>query len=170
LLKDIRDSHIEENFFTSNTVGIFMEGATRSKFLSNEFRSNGWAVKITGSCDSNEFVHNDFIGNTFDASTNTELNFNEFRENYWSRYTGYDLDHDGFGDVPFRPVRLSSVILDRTDSAFVILNSFLLTVLDEIERVLPGLTPERLKDERPAMKRNLSRGEAVAQHKQRTSQ
>lgn len=156
LLKDISDSHIEGNVFADNTVGVFMEGATRSKFVSNEFSSNGWALKITGSCDSNEFTRNDFIGNTFDASTNTELSFNDFKQNYWSRYSGYDLNHDGIGDVPFRPVRLSSVILDRTDSAFIVLNSFLLTLLDEIERALPGLIPERLKDESPMMKRNLA--------------
>ena len=30
-----------------------------------------------------------------------------FSGNYWDRYSGYDLDRDGTGDVPFAPVRRS---------------------------------------------------------------
>jgi nitrous oxide reductase len=40
-----------------------------------------------------------------------------FRENYWDNYEGYDLDRDGYGDVPFRPVRLFALTISRVASS-----------------------------------------------------
>ena len=36
-----------------------------------------------------------------------------FDKNYWSNYTGYDLDKNGIGDVPYRPVKLFSYIVNQ---------------------------------------------------------
>jgi nitrous oxidase accessory protein len=155
LLKDITSSKIEENEFARNTIAIFMESSSRSKFKGNLLRANGWALKIMGSCEGNEFTRNDFLMNTFDVTTNSSLNANSFTGNYWSHYEGYDLGHDGVGDKPYRPVSLSSVIIERFDSSYILLNSFLLSLLDEVEQALPELIPELLSDERPAMKRTV---------------
>ena len=38
---------------------------------------------------------------------------NTFDGNYWDRYEGYDLNRDGVGDVPFRPVSLYAVVVER---------------------------------------------------------
>ncbi len=152
LLKEIHEGVIEQNFFEDNTVGIFMEGSNRNQFSKNEFLRNGWAIRIMGDCEDNRFTHNNVVGNTFDVATNSERNPNEFLQNYWSQYNGYDLNHDGIGDIPYRPVNLSSVIVENVDSSFVLIKSFLLMVLDEIERGLPELIPERMKDEEPLMK------------------
>lgn len=152
LLKDINTSRIEENQFFENTIGIYMEGSNRSSFVRNQFVSNGWGLRVMGNCDDNRFTRNNFKANTFDVTTNSEMNPNRFEENYWSAYAGYDLDGDGFGDKPFRPVSLSSIILERSESSFILLGSFLFSLLDEVERALPELIPERLKDERPLMR------------------
>jgi nitrous oxidase accessory protein len=87
-----------------------------------------------GDCENNKFSNNDFIRNTFDVATNSENNPNEFADNYWSQYEGYDLNHDGIGDIPYRPVSLSSVIMENVDSSFILIKSFLLAMLDGIER------------------------------------
>jgi nitrous oxidase accessory protein len=50
-------------------------------------------------------------------------------------------------------VSLSSVIIERVDSGFILMNSFFFKVMDSIERTLPSLIPEPLKDESPSMKR-----------------
>lgn len=151
LLKEIHESQIEKNRFSGNTVGLYMEGCNRNQFEHNQFHSNGWAIRVMGDCDNNRFTKNDIIANTFDVATNSENNPNEFVENYWSQYPGYDLNKDGVGDIPYRPVSLSSVIMENVDSSFVLIKSFLLIMLDEIERSLPELIPERMKDVRPLM-------------------
>lgn len=152
LLKEVHNSEIFRNEFTRNTVGIFMEGSNRSKFLENLISTNGWALRIMGDCENNDFTKNDFVSNTFDVATNSDHSWNTFHENYWSQYEGYDLNHDGIGDKPYRPVSLSSVILERVDSAYILMNSFFFRLMDQTERALPSLIPEPLKDETPLMK------------------
>lgn len=152
LLKEIHSSKIFRNEFSHNTVAIFMEGSNRSQFNNNLLTKNGWALRVMGNCENNDFSNNDFISNTFDVATNSDHNWNNFHENYWSQNEGYDLNHDGIADRPYRPVSLSSVILEKVDSAFILMNSFFFKLMDQTERALPSLIPEPLKDEAPLMK------------------
>lgn len=149
LLKDIRDSHIEQNRFRKNTIGIYMEGTSRSLFAHNDFAENGYAVRLQASCDDNTFERNNFTGNTFDVATNGTMVLNTLRYNYWDKYEGYDLQHDGVGDVPYRPVSLYATILERIPQAVILLHSFAVTLMDKVEKIIPSLTPENLKDPSP---------------------
>jgi len=153
LLKDISRSRIENNIFYKNTVGIFSEGSNWIDISENDFIENGWAVRIWSSSYDNTFTQNNFINNTFDVATNSKRNFNEFVQNYWSNYDGYDLAGDGYGDVPYRPVRLFSYITEKHPPAMILLHSFFINVLDFAERIVPTITPETLVDEQPVMRR-----------------
>jgi nitrous oxidase accessory protein len=153
LLKDITDSDISGNHFTKNTVGIHMEGCSRINIYKNTFYNNGWAVKIQASCDNNDFTNNNFIGNTFDIGTNGSLVLNTFNGNYWDKYEGYDLGRDNLGDVPYHPVSMYSMIIDSNPAAMMLLRSLIVSLLDKSEKILPGITPENLKDEKPLMTR-----------------
>ena len=115
----------------------------------NEFVSNGYAVKIMANSMENEFTRNNFKGNTFDVSTNSRQNFNTFRGNYWSGYRGYDLDGDGVGDVPYHPVRLFSLLVEKEPSGVILMNSLFVGIIDAAERALPVFTPETLVDAGP---------------------
>lgn len=152
LLKDISDSHIWRNRFERNSAGIYMEGASRIVVEENIFRENGWALRVQASCDGNTVRRNDFLGNSFDVSTNGSLVLNTFDGNYWDKYEGYDLDRDGVGDVPFRPVSLYAVIVERMPYGLMLLRSFMVYLLDKAEKIIPSLTPEKLMDETPRMK------------------
>lgn len=152
LLKDIRDSEVSNNRFTGNTSGIYMEGTSRTKFTQNSFKNNGWAVQLQASCDGNSFKHNNFIGNSFDIATNGSLVLNTTNQNYWDKYQGYDLDQDGVGDVPYYPVSLFSMVVERMPPAMLLWRSFMVFLLDRAESVLPAITPEDLKDHSPSMK------------------
>ena len=152
LLKDMRDSEISGNRFKKNTIGIYMEGTSRTKFQNNTFRENGWALKLMASCDDNTFEKNNFIANTFDISTNGKLVLNTIDGNYWDKYQGYDLNKDGIGDIPFHPVNMFSVIVERVPATMLIWRSFLVQMLDKAEKVIPAITPENLKDNYPTMK------------------
>ena len=97
-------------------------------------------------------IQNNFLNNSFDLSYNGQLNDNQFDGNYWSSYTGYDLDKDGVGDVPFRPVKLFSYIVNRTPETIVLLRSLFVDIINFSEKVSPVFTPDALKDEHPLMK------------------
>lgn len=153
LLKEISDSHIEGNTFIKNTSGIYLEGASRIRMAKNLFRNNGWGLKIQASCMDIEVARNNFIGNTFDVGTNGSLVLNTFNGNYWDKYDGYDLNKDQVGDVPYRPVSMYSMIVEKNPPAMLLFRSFITSLLDKTEKVFPSLTPEGLKDNRPMMKK-----------------
>ena len=153
LLKEIKDSRIERNLLARNTVGIFAEGADRLVVEGNQFLRNGWALRLMADATDNSFRHNRFEGNSFDVATNSRVSSpSSFAENYWDAYAGYDLDRDGFGDVPFRPVRLFSVLVEQNEPMLILLRSFFLDLLEAAERIIPVLTPEALMDARPMMR------------------
>lgn len=152
LLKDISDSHIEQNIFSTNTVGVYMEGCSRSVFSNNQFIKNGYAIRVQANCDDNTLMYSNFQGNTFDVATNGDVVLNKVAHNYWDKYEGYDLNRDGIGDVPFRPVSLYASVIERIPQAMMLLRSFTVTLLDRIEKIIPSITPEGMKDESPMMK------------------
>jgi len=151
LLKDITDSYIYGNKFTANTVGIYSEGGTRLNISRNTFTANGYACKILGNCTDDTIKENNFIINTFDITTNSSRNANLFTGNYWDKYRGYDMNKDGRGDVPYRPVSLFSKIVEETPEAVFLLRSFIVDILDAAEKVVPVFIPESLIDETPRM-------------------
>jgi len=149
LLKEISDSRFTENRFEGNTVGLYTEGSSRNVFDRNAFRDNGWGARLLASSEENRFVGNLFAGNSFDVTTNGRTGSNRFEGNRWDRYDGYDLDHDGVGDVPFRPMRRFALLVEQHESAILLLRSPFADLLDLAESVLPVLTPETLVDRRP---------------------
>lgn len=152
LLKDIRDSFVWNNKFTENTMAIYMEGTSRTEFKQNLFTRNGWAIRLQASCDDNLFTENNFMSNTFDMATNGTMVLNTLKQNYWDKYEGYDLNRDGVGDIPFRPINLYAMIVERIPTAVLLWRSFLVFLLDRAEKAFPAVTPENLKDDYPRMK------------------
>ncbi len=152
LLKEINDAEIIGNIFEENTIGINIEGSNRIKYTNNDFIGNGWAIRVLGACYTNSFKGNNFLYNSFDISYNSKLNDNVFEGNFWSSYTGYDLNKDGIGDVPYRPVKLFSYVVNRTPETIVLLRSLFMDIIDFSERVSPVFTPDNLKDAQPLMK------------------
>jgi len=152
LLKEINDAEIRGNTFEANTTAITVEGTNRIDYKNNDFINNGWAIKVRGACYGNSFVNNNFLYNSFDVSYNSKLNDNVFQGNYWSSYTGYDLDNNGIGDVPYRPVKLFSYIVNRTPETIILLRSLFMDLIDFSEKVSPVFTPDNLVDTEPLMK------------------
>jgi len=152
LLKDITDSQIIRNYFNTNTTGIYMEGSNRVKVFENDFIQNGWALKMYGSSNDNEFNRNNFLNNSFELSVFGRSTTNKYDGNYWSLYTGYDLDKNGIGDVPYRPVKLFSRIIGKIPSSSILMRSLLIDIINFAEKVSPVLTPDYLMDHKPFKK------------------
>lgn len=151
LLKEINNAYIEGNLFTDNSTGILMDGCNRAQVLGNMFRANGWAVRLFANSTGAIFSGNLFSGNTFDVTTNGDLVLSTLKGNYWDRYSGYDLDRNGHGDVPYRPFGLFALVVERMPYAMVLSRSLLVQLLDQVERLLPSLSPEALQDREPLM-------------------
>jgi len=151
LLKDIMDSDFHGNRYFNNTIAVFADNSNRNRFAENQFEKNGFALQILGNCENNAFNKNIFRSNFFDVGINSRDNSNTFAKNYWDHYTGYDLDRDGFGDVPFRPVRVFSYWLTRYNALAVLMLSPALEFLEISERAFPVITPSNLVDASPAM-------------------
>ena len=159
LLKEIYDAEIKRNTFRENTIGIFVEGATRINYVNNEFSRNGWAIKMSGGCLDNVVTGNNFLHNTFDLSMNSGPSGNNFNGNYWSAYDGYDLNRNGVGDVPYRPVKLFNFVVNRTPEAMVLLRSLFVDLLNFAEKVSPVFTPANVLDEEPMMRKIIIKDE-----------
>ena len=149
LLKEVSDSDIDANLFEKNTIALYADGGNRLNVTNNTFTRNGYAMRIYSSSMAMMVSRNDFFANTFDASTNSTRSYNAFPQNYWSEYQGYDLNHDHIGDVPFRPVRLSSMTIESYPQAVILLHSPLLQFMDYAERVLPLFSPKAIEDDQP---------------------
>ncbi len=152
LLKDISHSAITGNLFRANTSGLYMEGSNDVTVQGNRFTGNGSAMRLLGNCFNDVIRGNDFSDNTFDVTTNAQTNLNALAGNYWDHYTGYDLDKDGVGDVPYCPVSLYSKVTEEYPASLILLNSFFTNVLNGLESLVPTLVPAEFSDPRPAMK------------------
>ena len=151
LLKEITDSNIKNNVFLKNSSGLYAESSNRIQITGNTFEQNGWAVKIMGNCLDNNFSKNNFLANTFDVATNAGHNFNFFNDNYWDSYNGYDLDRDGVGDLPYRPVSLFSYLVEQNEPSLLLIRSLFVDMINIAESIIPVLTPKTLMDETPSM-------------------
>jgi nitrous oxidase accessory protein len=152
LLKEITDAQIEGNHFIRNTSGIYMENSDRITLINNDFISNGWAIRVLASCNKDNFKQNNFKGNTFDVTTNGTLKEIYFNNNYWDKYEGYDLNKNGIGDIPYRPISLYAQIIEQNPQSVMLMRSFIVNLLDKVEQAIPSVTPESVKDENPRMK------------------
>ena len=128
-----------------------MEGTSRIIAEKNILKQNGWGMKIQASCMDNEIRNNNFLGNTFDISTNGTLVLNTFNTNYWDKYEGYDLNKDNIGDFPYHPLSLFSVIVEVNPPAMLLFRSFMVSLLDKSEKIIPSLTPDNFIDNTPLM-------------------
>jgi nitrous oxidase accessory protein len=152
LLKEISYSRINNNTFSMNTTGLYMEGSNQTVVENNDFIRNGWGLRILGDCFDDSVRFNNFKGNTFEVATNAIRSMNVFYRNYWDQYRGYDLNHDEVGDIPYHPVSLYSKITEESPFTLMLLHSFFIDLMDQAEKVVPTITPEAFKDEFPLMK------------------
>lgn len=151
LFKELSDCYLSGNRFIKNTTGIYFDGSNRITAERNLFKGNGWGMRMQANCVDITISHNNFMGNTFDVTTNGSLTLNQFFENYWDKYEGYDLDKDKIGDVPYHPLSLYAVIVEKNPPAMLLYRSFMISLLDKSEKVLPSLTPENFVDNKPRM-------------------
>jgi len=141
---------------SAGNLALHLEGSNRVDVLGNDFAGNGWAIRLLGNSENDHLQRNRFSANSFDLTTNTASTTATLDANEWDQYRGYDLDHDGYGDVPFRPMRLFAVLVQDNEPALILLRSLFIDLLDVAEKVLPVLTPQGLVDHHPVVRKAAS--------------
>jgi nitrous oxidase accessory protein len=116
----------------SQTAVVFHGGTARNRFADNSFRDNGLAVRVDGGGDAMAA---------------------RWEGNCWDEYQGYDLDGDGFGDLPHELASSSGQILGRAPDVAFFSGTPSLFLVDVAARVLPIFAAKRiLRDARPRMR------------------
>jgi periplasmic copper-binding len=151
LIKELQYSTIKGNRFLDNTVGLLIDGGSDLNVHHNVIKNNGWGMRLISASTNDTIRHNNFLGNTFDMTTNVSYNRNNVNGNYWDKYEGYDLNKDGYGDVPFHPLSLFSMLAEQNENVLFFFHSFLMNLLDATEKVLPSITPDNYVDNYPHM-------------------
>jgi nitrous oxidase accessory protein len=153
---------LRRNAIVSNTVGTYLDYTPRDPkqpvlFEGNVLALNGLALRMHGSERGATFSHNDFFGNNelIEIDGNGDARQVRFAGNYWEPYAGYDLDHDGRGDVAFQVKRASGGLRSSHPALRYFHGTLALNLYDAVAFALPyfGATLV-LQDDTPSMRRN----------------
>ena len=162
--KESDGATVSGNWFVADTTGTYLDRTPRSaatpvRFHGNHFALNDVALSFHSSEEGLEFSDNEFTSNATVIQVEgggNALTAN-FRNNSWSDYQGYDLDHDGRGDIPYQVKVLSSELNEREPALRLFSGTAAFAVIDLIARASPVFA-SRLLLEDPAPKLHVQRG------------
>ncbi len=156
LFQDCERCLSEHNVIAGNATGIFMEALRDSEFRYNVIGENDVALQMFSSASGNLFSGNNFVSNLsplqlIGRTTTTRWELNG-RGNYWSDYDGYDLDHDGIGDVPHKIQNVFDYMEGNFPRLRLYLESPAAQALALTERLFPVVRASREVDRAPLIR------------------
>ncbi|MEZ4666318.1 MAG: nitrous oxide reductase family maturation protein NosD [Anaerolineae bacterium] len=130
------NNYVLGNFIGYNDIGIAALPSTkRNIFQSNTFLENNQQVSLLG--------RGNLLGNTWQY---------EGIGNYWSDYVGYDGNHDGVGDMPYRAEKLFENLMDSEPALRLFSFSPASQAVDFAASAFPSLRPDpKVIDDAPQM-------------------
>ncbi|HET7544405.1 MAG TPA: nitrous oxide reductase family maturation protein NosD [Polyangiaceae bacterium] len=142
--KESDGATVSDNWLVADTTATYLDRTPRSaatpvRFHGNHFALNDVALSLHSSEEGLEFAGNEFTSNATVIQVEGGGNAlaASFRNNSWSDYQGYDLDHDGRGDVPYQVKVLSSELSEREPSLQLYGGTAAFAVIDLIARASP---------------------------------
>ena len=158
-IKESGNLTVSNNAFIANTKGVYMDTAPLEPDDFNTFENNAFfhsevAVVMHSSEDRNAFLGNTFVSNRSQLQVEGGGNALEvdWNGNSFDDYVGYDMDHDGFGDIPYELRRLSSELESTYPQLQFFRGAITLSLLDAISALFPMMEPQTtLIDPRPRM-------------------
>lgn len=158
--KDLDNVELSNNVIADNRVGLFIDNSPREidsymKYNRNVIAYNESGLEELTSLTNSYFTGNSFIENytQIHLSDAQDPNNDYWKHNYWSDYSGYDKDRDGYGDLPYRPGELVENLIDDQPNLRIFLYSPAINALNYAARAFPILQPEyRLIDKTPEIK------------------
>lgn len=152
-IKDMDGMHIENNLIANNRLGMFIDSG-EGEYRNNWFVRNDTGVQLVLAVKRNAFEGNRFIENYEQVSLERADSVSgvSWRGNYWSDYSGYDADSDGYGDVPYQAVRVFDQITAQNAALQILHYSPSAQALDFGARLFPLFAPRSMvKDPAPRM-------------------
>ncbi len=156
-VKESGNLTVSDNAFIANSTGVYMdttplEPDDHNTFENNAFYHSDVAILMHSSESRNAFLGNTFVSNH--AQLQVEGGGNalgvDWNGNSFDDYAGYDLDGDGFGDIPYELRRLSSQLESTYPQLQFFRGGITLRLLDAISSLFPMIAPETtLIDPRP---------------------
>jgi nitrous oxidase accessory protein len=148
------------NHVLGNTLGVYLDRTPRDPrervtFAHNVIGVNDLALRVHGAAkgigfEKNSFRHN---GDLVEVDGGNDATALEFVGNHWSEYAGYDLDGDGYGDVPFTHGRLSTAVVQDNAAVRFFHGTVALELVDVVAKAFPLLEKKPvLVDPKPAMR------------------
>lgn len=156
-LKESGNVTVRQNLFVHNTVGVYLDTSPlqvddSNLFEHNSFRLGEVAVVFHSSQKRNTFRRNGFRDNQSPVRVEGGGHALEsaWVENDFDDYAGYDLDHDGFGDLPFELRSLTSSLAGKHPDLAFFHGTPAFALVDAVGEALPLFAPKPLlRDERP---------------------
>lgn len=156
LFQDCHEAVADSNVIVNNAVGMFFEASTGNQFRRNLVAQNDVALQMYQNSVQNLFSENNFTDNLSPLSLvgkRTETHWSENgRGNYWSAYEGYDLDHDGIGDVPMKIQNVFDYLEGRAPNLRLYLYSPASQALAAATKAFPIIAINKEADEHPLMR------------------
>ncbi len=152
---------VRHNTIVRNTQGIYIDSKPaeegRQRFiLGNEIALNNEAFHFHAVIKNNVIHGNNIVRNLDDVVVNRQgaaTDENAISGNYWDRYRGFDRDHDGIGDTPYRVLVYSDRLWMFDHHLKFFYASPLLSLIGFIEKIAPFTEPVLLlEDPKPRRK------------------
>ncbi len=146
--KESSDLVIRDNAIIDNTTCIHLDNSPLQPdewdvFEGNDVRGCDVGVSFQGIAERNRFTGNRFADN--DVQVRIEGGGNaraaEWRGNDWSDYTGYDLDRNGVGDLPYEFRSLSGDLATRNPQLGLFRGSPAMWLVELVGHVVPLFKP-----------------------------
>ena len=158
-IKESGNLDVSDNFFVANTKGVYMDTSPLDQEDFNRFERNAFyhsevAVLMHGSEQRNTFSDNAFVSNHSQVQVEGggDALGVDWTENAFDDYAGYDMDRDGYGDIPYELRRLSSQLASTYPQLLFFRGSITLELLDAISVLFPLIEPRTtMIDLRPKM-------------------
>jgi nitrous oxidase accessory protein len=156
LFQDCHNSVADSNIIADNAVGVFFEASSENAFRHNIIAQNDVALQMFQNSERNTFTENNFIDNLNPLAlvgrrTLTYWSRNG-KGNYWSAYEGYDLDHDGIGDVPMKIQNVFDYLEGQYPNLRLYLYSPASQALAAAAKAFPIIEINQEVDEQPLMR------------------
>lgn len=153
-IKDGYGLQVEGNLIANNRIGIFVDSG-EGLYRGNWFVRNDVGVHLHLAVKTNRFEENALIENWEQVSLERPDSVSgvSWRGNYWSDYSGYDRDGDGYGDRAYQAVKVFELLASQNSALRLLTYSPSAQAVDFGVRLFPMFAPRPLvRDEAPRMR------------------